>query len=341
MGRRREKSWRRPTIAPIWQAPMARVSSPALAAAVSKSGGLGGLGLAGMKTNCIPDKVREFKERGGGALNLSVPCHISAPRDYDQEAAWLLSLLPEFLSAGVQPPAALTYNFYSFMGSMSMFREVLAAGPAVVSFLYGLPPAPKIAALRASGAKLAATVTCLEEAELARRAGVQILIAQGWEAGGPRGLFNPEGVDQKLSTLHVLRRVLPLGLPVVAAGGMMTAREVRKTLAAGASSVQLGTALLNTPEAETEPYHRDALQLGETVMTRAITGRPARCLKNRFTELSERGVPPYPVAYAAARALHRGALERDDPGYGDYWAGTGAARATALPARLIMRSLLK
>ncbi|HRO16482.1 MAG TPA: nitronate monooxygenase, partial [Paracoccus sp. (in: a-proteobacteria)] len=189
-----------------------------------------------------------------------------------------------------------------------------------------------MAALWDAGAILAATATSPDEGRAILDAGLDAIVAQGWEAGGHRGIFDPDGPDERLSTLDLVRALVPLGLPVIAAGGIMDAEDTRAALQAGAAAVQGGTAFLLAPEAATPPAHRAALAAGRTVVTRAISGRPARACENLFTAIPEDGTPGYPMTYDAGKALNAAAVAAGETGYGPHWAGTGAARAVARPA---------
>ncbi len=323
----------------IWQAPMAGISTPALAAAVSQAGGLGALGLGAMSADQAAAAVAEARAHGAQLLHLNLFCHASPARDPAGEAEWLHRLAPRFTDLGAQPPAALVPDYLSLRDDPAMLATVIAARPTVISFHFGLPRPDQLAALKATGALLAATATARHEAEAARAAGIDILIPQGWEAGGHRGIFDENGLDERLSTLDVLAHLAPVGLPMVAAGGIMTAADVRAARAAGAVAVQAGTAFLNTPEAATSAAHRAALAQGQTMMTRAISGRPARCLVNAMTALDDTGAPAYPLTYHAGKALIAAAQSAGVAGYGAHWAGTGAARAEALPAAKVVQRL--
>ena len=227
-----------------------------------------------------------------------------------------------------------------------MLTLLRQARPAVVSFHFGLPDAARIAALKAAGCLLLASVTSLAEAQAASSAGIDMLVAQGYEAGGHRGIFDPDSPDDRLGTLALTRLLAVQGhRPVTAAGGIMDGAGVSAVLALGAVAAQLGTAFIACPESAADAGYRAAL-MGEgashTVMTRAISGRPARCLANRFTALGATlsvQVPDYPVAYDAGKALNAAAKARGESGYGAQWAGQGAPLARAMPAGDLVRAI--
>lgn len=323
----------------IWQAPMAGTSTPAMAAAVSGAGGLGALGLGAMTAAEARAAIAEARARGATALNLNLFCHAVPVRDPAREAAWLDRLAPDFAALGAPPPAGLSAPYTSLRDDPDMLAAVIDARPEVISLHFGLPRPAQLAALRATGAVLVLSVTSRAEAHAARAAGLHALVAQGWQAGGHRGLFDENGPDERLATLDLLAALRDCGLPLIAAGGIMDAADVRAARAAGAMAVQAGTAFLNTPEAPTDATHRALLAQGQTVMTRAVSGRPARCLVNRFTAMDDAAAPAYPLTYSAGKALIAAAKVAGQPGYGAHWAGTGAARTRALSSAEVVAML--
>ncbi len=331
---------------PIIQAPMAGTSTPALAAAVCNNGGLGsiavGAGTAASAREAI-DAVRALTNR---PFNVNLFVHAPARRDPAKEQAWVEALDPLFALYGARPPEMLNEIYRSFADDDAMLATMAEARPAVVSFHFGLPDARRIATLKQAGCLLLATATSLAEAEAARAAGIDAIVAQGYEAGGHRGMFDPDTPDDRLGTFALTRLLVTRsGLPVIAAGGIMDGRGVRAALDLGAVAAQLGTAFIGCPESSADAAYRAALASPaalHTVMTRAVSGRPARCLANRFTAwgLDSDGVPPaYPVAYDAGKALNAAAKAQGEGGYGAQWAGQGAPLARSLPAAELMKAL--
>jgi nitronate monooxygenase len=180
-----------------------------------------------------------------------------------------------------------------------------------------------------------------------RRPGFHAVIAQGWEAGGHRGIFDPAGPDEQLSTRDLLQVLLDeVRVPVVAAGEIMDGRDICRMLKQGAAAAQLGTAFIGCPESAADASYRDRLTLGgDTVMTRAISGRPARCLSNALTQWAEDMDPSailaYPCAYDLTKALNAAAKAKDATAYGAQWAGAQAGRARALPAGELVEALAR
>ncbi|WP_323715567.1 NAD(P)H-dependent flavin oxidoreductase [Paracoccus aminovorans] len=327
---------------PVLQAPMAGTATPALAAETSRAGALGGLGLATAGAEQAAAMMAEVQARlGSNRYHVNLFCHRPAHADPAREAAWLDYLAPEFRRAGAEPPAALREIFASFLVSEGVLEAVLAARPAMVSFHFGLPHPDQLATLRGTGALLAGSATSLAEGRAIRDAGLDAIIAQGYEAGGHRGIFRPEGEDAQLPTMDLLSALEPLGLPLVAAGGVMDGRDAVRFLDAGAVAVQMGTAFVACPESAASAAHRARLgQPGQdTVMTSAISGRPARGFRNRLTDLGAAAeappLPDYPITYDAGKALAAAA----GTDYAAQWAGTGSARARAMPAAELVAAL--
>lgn len=166
------------------------------------------------------------------------------------------------------------------------------------------------------------------------------VVAQGYEAGGHRGVFDPDAEDTRLGTMALTRLLVrQLSVPVIAAGGIMDGAGIAAVLRLGAEAAQLGTAFIGCAESDADAGYRKALAsdaANHTIMTRAISGRPARCLRNSFTQLgsgiSPQAIPAYPIAYDAGKALNAAASAAHELGYGAHWAGQGAPLARQLPA---------
>ena len=332
---------------PIIQAPMAGVSTPEMAAAVSNAGGLGSIGVGSVDAETTRQMIAAVRQRTDRPFNVNVFCHQPALADTACEVAWLERLGPEFARYGAKPPRSLTEIYQTFLTDDAKLAVLLAERPAVVSFHFGLPAQDRIDALHAAGIVLLATATNLDEGKAIAAAGIDGVVAQGYEAGGHRGMFDPRGQDDRLGTMALTRLLVrTLNIPVIAAGGIMDGAGVAAALVLGAAAAQLGTAFIACPESSADAGYRGTL-LGppaqHTVMTAAISGRPARCLANRFTalgaEIEPEEVPDYPIAYDAAKALHVAAKAAGEFGYGAQWAGQGAPLARAAPAAELVAQL--
>jgi nitronate monooxygenase len=336
------------TSVPIIQAPMAGISSPAMAAAVSRMGGLGSLGMGAMTAEKARGAIREFRQLSDGPLNVNLFVHRPAHADEAKQAAWLQRLTPEFDGVGASPPLALKEIYKSFLVDDDMLAVLVEERPKVVSFHFGLPRPDQVAALHGAGIVLMATATQVQEARSIQDAGIDAIVAQGYEAGGHRGVFDPDATDSRLGTLALTRLLVQsVRVPVIASGGIMDGAGIAAVLALGASAAQLGTAFVATDESLADAGYRKLLASDAayaTVMTRVISGRPARSLANRFTgfgaDVPDDVVPDYPITYDAGKALNAAGRAVGEAGYGAHWAGQGAPLARAMSSQALMQVLI-
>jgi nitronate monooxygenase len=332
---------------PIIQAPMAGVSTPALAATVSNAGGLGSLGVGAMNAEAARKIIRETRALTDKPFNINVFCHRPAHADEARERQWLNWLAPYFEEYGATPPTSLAEIYTSFVADPAMLKVFLEEKPAIVSFHFGLPSDDVIAELKQAGIKLLASATNLDEAAQVAAAGVDAIVAQGIEAGGHRGIFDPDASDDELGVFALTRLLVrEFRVPVIAAGGIMDGAGIAAALALGAQAAQLGSAFVACPETSIDEGYRRAI-LAEaarrTTFTTAISGRVARSMVNRFTALGSDArsptPPAYPIAYDAGKALHAAAKATGEFGYGAQWAGQAAALARSLPAAELVAQL--
>lgn len=326
---------------------MAGTSTPAMAAAVSEAGGLGALGLGAMTADGAAQAIAEAQALTKRPINVNFFCHIPSPQDPGKDQEWIARAAPLFEKFGASPPTKLHQIYDSFRANDWMLEIVLNARPAVASFHFGLPQKHQIDALRQAGIKLVASATSLKEAKQIEDAGFDAIVAQGWEAGGHRGIFDPHGPDERLDTETLTRMLVhETGLPVIAAGGLMDGHDVQKALGWGAVAAQMGTAFIACPESAADAAYRARLaQGGETVMTSVISGRPARCLHNRFTEwgldISDTDVANYPYAYDLGKALNAAAKAAGETGFGAQWSGVAADRAVEKSAADVVQDIAR
>ncbi|SOC54938.1 NAD(P)H-dependent flavin oxidoreductase [Ornithinimicrobium cerasi] len=329
---------------PVIGAPMAGgVSTPGLVAAVSDAGGLGML-AAGYRT---PEQLaadllgtRELTAAPFG-VNLFVPRHVDRARHEAAVAAYREALLPLAAGLGTDPGWPSWEDTDHWEDKVAL---VEAFAPAVVSCTFGVPGEDVVARWRAAGAEVHVTVTSAAEAAAAVGAGADVLVLQGHEAGGHRATHDPEAEPVLIDHLGLLETVRPLtDLPLVAAGGVTTAGDVRRALEAGASAVQVGTALLLTTESGASPTYRAALRdpaLTERVTTRAFSGRVAGAVRNRFVDRYAVLAPPaFPVVDQVSRPVRVAAARAGDVHAIHVWAGSGWRACQERPVAEIVREL--
>jgi nitronate monooxygenase len=334
---------------PLIQAPMAGVQGTAMAAAVSGAGALGSLPGAAMAPQALRDAVGELRRTGGLPVNLNFFCHAVPAPDPAREAAWREALRPYYEELG------LSFSAISNGPGRLPFGDeaadaVEALRPEVVSFHFGLPPAPLLERVRRTGAQVWSSATTVAEARWLAARGVDAIIAQGLEAGGHRGVFLPEGASfdlgAQLRTMALLTGIVEVvRVPVIAAGGIVDADGVASTLRMGASAVQLGTAFLLCTEATTSAVHRAALQgdaARHSALTNLFTGRPARGIVNRLMrELGPMSAlaPAFPSAVNAIAPLRAAAEQAGRGDFSPLWAGQDVSGCRAVPAAQRVKEL--
>jgi nitronate monooxygenase len=328
---------------PILMAPMASACPPSLAIAIANAGGLGGCGALMMQPEAIRNWAADVRAgtNGGFQFNLWIP-DPPPKRDAAAEAA-----VRDFL-ANWGPPVPPEAGNVVLPDFNAQCDALLEAGPAIVSSIMGLYPDPFVARMKAEGVKWFATVTTVSEAKIAESAGADAVIAQGMEAGGHRSAFD---VTQAETHLVGLFSLLPgvadaVKIPVVATGGIADGRGIAAALLLGASAVQIGTAFLRSPEAKIPSTWADAIEKAapeDTVLTKAMTGRPARSIATEYVRAAMAPTAPPPAPYPVQRGLtqpmREAAAQANDAARMQAWAGQSARLARAEPAGEVVQRL--
>lgn len=218
--------------------------------------------------------------------------------------------------------------------------------PEVVSFHFGLPEPSLLRRVKASRCLVMSSATTVEEARWLEAQGCDAIIAQGYEAGGHRGMFLTDELSTQVGTLALVPQVVDaVTVPVIAAGGIADGRGIAAAFALGASGVQIGTAYLFTPESLISPLHRAALHAArddETALTNVFSGRPARGLMNRI--MREVGpmsdvAPVFPTAGNALAPLKAKAEAAGVSDFSALWSGQAASLGREMGARDLTRRL--
>jgi len=328
---------------PVIQAPMAGVQLGALTIAVCQAGGLGSLPCAMLDAAAIRREIGAIRAATARPFNLNFFCHTPPVPDARREAAWRSALAPYYREFGLDieaVPAGPGRNPFD-AASAALVEELR---PEVVSFHYGLPDEALLQPVRASGARILASATTVEEALWLEQRGVDGVIAQGLEAGGHRGHFLSSDLSRQLGTFALLPQIVrAVKTPVIAAGGIADRAGAEAALRLGASMVQVGTAYLCCPEATTSAIHRQALTseaARHTALTRLITGRPARGIVNRLIrEVDDASAPEFPLATAAIGPLRAAAEARGSGDFSPLWCGQNASGCKTIPAGEVTRAL--
>lgn len=330
---------------PILLAPMAGAMDCDLAIAVAAGGGLGSLPTALLDERQMRDQLQKFRAAVSKPVNLNFFCHQPPVPSNAREHAWREALKPYYVEYGIDPAAPVpSSNRLPFDEARCAAMEELK--PEVVSFHFGLPAPALLKRVKAAGCIVLASATTVEEARSLAGDGCDVIIAQGFEAGGHRGMFLTEDLAAQVGTFALVPQVVDaVKLPVIAAGGITDARGIAAAFALGASAVQLGTAFLFCPESKIQPPHRAALAKARddgTVVTNLQTGKPARGLVNRV--MRELGpvnevAPEFPLAAGALAPLNAKALAKGSGDFLSMWAGQAAGLGHAMPARELTRTL--
>jgi NAD(P)H-dependent flavin oxidoreductase YrpB (nitropropane dioxygenase family) len=325
---------------PVLAAPMAGgPGTPELVIAAGRAGSFGFL-AGGYKTpQALAEQMQAVRAAGVEfGVNLFAPNAVTI--DLGDYRRYAEAIRADLELHGTNAPAAPIEDDDGWHEKVEL---LLADPPAVVSFTFGIPPPEAIAALRDAGSVTVQTVTTADEADAAAAAGVDALAVQAPGAGGHSGTFDPRRPIIARALADVVAEVAArTSLPLLAAGGIASAVDVRAALEAGAARVLVGTALMLADEAGTTATHRAALVAAEreTTLTRAFTGRPARGLRNEFIDRHEAEAPiGYPALHHLTSGMRRAAAAAGDAERVHLWAGTGYGAATAEPAAAILGRL--
>ena len=334
---------------PIIQAPVAGAMDWELAAEAAAAGALGSLPCAMLNAAQIRQQMAQIRTRTRNPINLNFFCHTPPVLNNAREAAWRERLRPYYQELAIDPSAPVpSSNRTAF--DATMCEVVEETNPEVVSFHFGLPEPSLLSRLKSGGFLVMSSATTVAEARWLEVHGVDAIIAQGFEAGGHRGVFLAESpaaaLAHQVGTFALVPQVVDaVNVPVIAAGAITDARGIAAAFALGAAGVQLGTAYLWCPEAKISSAHRAALESAQddgTAVTNLMTGRPARGIVNRL--MREIGpmsdiAPQFPLAGGALAPLRATAEGRGSGDFSPMWAGQAASLGRALPARELTRKL--
>jgi nitronate monooxygenase len=330
---------------PILLAPMAGAMDHELAAAVAEGGGLGSLPCAMLTPDKLRDEVGKFRARTGKPLNLNFFCHMPPMPNNAREAAWRERLKPYYAELAIDPAAPVpSSNRAPFDAAFCDAVEELR--PRVVSFHFGLPDAALLRRVKAAGCVVLSSATTVKEAVWLEQRGVDAVIAQGFEAGGHRGIFLNDNLAGQAGSFALIPQIADaVKVPVIATGAVSDARGIAAAFALGAAGVQIGSAFLHCPESKISAPHRAALKTAGdegTAVTNLMSGRPARGVVNRL--MREIGpidpiAPEFPLATGALMPLRAKAEAVGSGDFSPMWAGQAAALGRAVPARELTQAL--
>ena len=330
---------------PIIQAPMAGAQDWQLAAEVTAAGGLGSIPCAMLTAHTLREQMANFRARTKGPVNVNFFTHTPPELNNAREARWRDRLTPYYEELRIDPAAPIpSSNRAPFDDAFCAVIE--ETRPEVVSFHFGLPAPPLLDRVKRMGAVVLSSATTAAEARWLEAHGADVVIAQGYEAGGHRGMFLTENIAAQVGTFALVPQVVDaVKVPVVATGAVADARGIAAAFALGAAGVQIGTSYLHTPESKISTPHRAALRAASddgTALTNLMTGRPARGLYNRLMRdigpISD-VAPAFPLSAGAIAPLRAKAEAQGSGDFSPLWSGQAAALGRAEPAGEVTRRL--
>jgi nitronate monooxygenase len=329
---------------PIVQAPMAGFMDGELVAAVSEAGGLGSLPCAMFNVEKIREEMGKIRARTRNSINLNFFCHVPPVPNNARENAWRDRLAPYYREFGIDPAAPVPFSNRAPFDA-ALLDVVLETKPQVISFHFGLPEPALYDRLKQEGFIVISSATTVTEARWLAERGVDAIIAQGFEAGGHRGMFLSENIATQVGTLALVPQIADaVKVPVIASGGIADARGIAAAFALGAAGVQIGSVYLLCPEAKVSAPHRAALKSARddgTVLTNVMSGRPARGFVTRV--IREQGpisdVPEFPLAAGALQPLRAKAEAQGSGDFSPLWSGQATALGREIGAGELTRAL--
>jgi nitronate monooxygenase len=331
---------------PIIQAGMAGgITTPALVAAVSNAGGLGNLGAGYMSAEDMRHTIQTIHTLTDQpfGVNLFIPAFPTSTQAHIDQTNDLLS--------PIRSELGITTTFQTYDAPAKLFEQQIAVlleeNVPIVSFTFGIPPKEIVEKLKAKDKTLIGTATTVQEAILNEASGMDMVVAQGSEAGGHRGTFNGSFEKAMIGTIALVPQVVDhVNIPVIAAGGIMDGRGVLASLALGAHGVQMGTAFVTSLESGAKEQHKSAiLNSKETdpVITSAFSGKPARGVENKFItnmKQHEPQLPDYPIQNSMTQAIRKEAAIQNKPEYMSLWSGQNTRQSQSKPADQIITDIV-
>jgi nitronate monooxygenase len=330
---------------PIVLAPMAGAMDADLIIAAAQGGALGSLPCALLSVEKAREQINIIRQRVSAPVNMNFFVHRPVEIDAASEGRWKRRLEAYYEEHGVDPKAPINApNRAPFDAAMCELVEELK--PEIVSFHFGLPDKPLLARVKAAGCIVTSSATIVREAVWLEQNGADVIIAQGAEAGGHRGMFLTDNIAEQPGTFALVPQVVDaVKVPVIAAGGIADGRGIAAAFALGAAGVQIGSAYLRCPESKISPLVRAALaqaQDDSTILTNVMTGRPARGIANRV--MREVGpispdAPVFPHAATCLAPLKAAAEKLGKVDFTNLWAGQAVKMGRDMPAAELTRAL--
>ena len=330
---------------PLIQAPMAGVQDSRLALAVAKAGAIGSIPCAMLSDEKLQSELVTLQHATDKPINLNFFCHPIPNPDPQIELKWRKLLSPYYDKYRIkQTDIKEGSSRIPFSSDIADLIEPFA--PQLISFHFGLPDGDLLQRIKSWGTRIISSATTVAEAKWLESQGVDGVVAQGIEAGGHRGMFLREDLDDQLPTLELLQQILEeVHLPVIASGGIGDVTQIKECMSLGAAGVQVGTVYLCSREATTTKPHRKLLLSKppcETAITNLFTGRPARGIVNKLMQdlgpLNE-ATPQFPLAANALVPLRKTTSVFGSTDFVPLWSGTNSGTCKVAAAKEITDEL--
>ncbi|CAN1483770.1 COG2070 Dioxygenases related to 2-nitropropane dioxygenase [Burkholderiaceae bacterium] len=328
---------------PIIQAPMAGgINNPRLASEVSNAGGVGSFGFAYSTAQKISEDLAATRALTGGPINANF--FVFSPVDLPEQAVQqkAIEALKNLPITGEYALAIPQAPFYPDLEEQ--LKPVWEHRPDILTFHFGIPSSNIMTRAHSLGIAIGITATSLQEAKEVEQAGADFIVAQGVEAGGHRGVFNPYARDEQLTAIELTKQLVRgCSIPIVAAGAIMDGADIANMLRAGAVAAQLGTAFLCCEESGASPAHKEYLLKHHSrgsVFTTGFSGRPARGIDNEFIRLMENKIVlPFPIQNTMTASVRQLGSKTNNGEYQSLWAGQDYARTRQLSTKNLMLAL--
>lgn len=329
---------------PVIQAPVAGSTTPELVAAVSNGGGLGSIGAGYYKPEKLTEDIANTKTLTDKpfAVNLFVP-------EYNKVTGAQIDRMKEILT-----PYYEEFNIEPDMPTIDkddtfdqLVQIIIDENIKICSFTFGIPDPVTVKKLKKAGVTLIGCATTVEEAVLNEQAGIDMVVAQGFEAGGHRGSFAQGNLKSSVGTMSLVPQMADsVNIPVIAAGGIMDGRGVHASLTLGAGAAQLGTAFLTTKESATPKIHKDAIlnsTEADTILTKSYSGKYARGIRNQFIDDMEKyqaDILPYPYQNQMTKKIRSKAAAEGRTDLLHLWSGQGVRLSRDVEAGKLLKDIV-
>lgn len=334
---------------PIIQAPMAGgITTSKLVAAVSNSGGLGMIGAGYLTPMQLKEQIREIKQLTAKpfGINLFVPNEFAVTENEIILAQQKLNQIRDQLNLRPKENMEIPTVTDMFENFTEQIKVVIEEKVPICSFTFGIPSEEVIAELKDANIILMGTATTVREAVETENAGMDLVVAQGSEAGGHRGSFVNRDQQSLIGLMSLIPQVVDtISIPVIAAGGIMDGRGVMASICLGAKGVQMGTAFLTCVESGAHQVYKEAIfnaKEDDTVLTRSFSGKWARGIKNTFiSEMdNEPSFPNYPVQNTLTQDIRKTSALQSNPDFMSLWSGQSPRLAKYQTVKSLMKNII-